>query len=267
MTDRDEAKIAARCDANYEEFCRESIRWSGRHGVIEERDGVLLWAGGSTFPVSSNGVIRLDPTVAADTVLDLAEDFFGPRNRGYSLSTNGYGGGDADLEAAAVARGLLLVVATPAMVCAARLAEPEVPAGITLRWIDDADGVADFVAVNDAAYQSLGLPAGVIADLNRDPARILAPHVHTVIAYEGDTPLATAQVMASHGIAGVYYVGSVEAARGRGLARLVTAAVTNKGFDEHADFVTLQASMMGEPIYLRMGYRELYRYGIYTRFV
>ena len=69
----------------------------------------------------------------------------------------------------------------------------------------------------------------------------------------------------SHGIAGIYAVGTTEAARGRGLAELVTRAVTNIGFDGGAPLVTLQASPMGESIYHRLGYRELYRYVTHSR--
>jgi hypothetical protein len=68
-----------------------------------------------------------------------------------------------------------------------------------------------------------------------------------------------AQILVSHGIAGVYWVGSLEAARGRGIAEAVTRHVTNLGFDLGAADVQLQASPMGEPIYRRMGYEDAYR--------
>ena len=64
----------------------------------------------------------------------------------------------------------------------------------------------------------------------------------------------------SHGVAGIYWVGSLAAARGRGLGRAVTAAATNAGFDLGADFASLQASPMGEPIYRAMGYETIYDY-------
>lgn len=51
----------------------------------------------------------------------------------------------------------------------------------------------------------------------------------------------------------------MEAARGHGIAEAVTRHVTNLGFDLGAQNVQLQASRMGEPIYRRMGYEELYR--------
>ncbi len=64
----------------------------------------------------------------------------------------------------------------------------------------------------------------------------------------------------SHGIAGVYWVGTVEEARGYGLGDLCTRTVSNAAFDRGAKRVVLQASKQGEPIYLRMGYREVTRY-------
>jgi hypothetical protein len=107
----------------------------------------------------------------------------------------------------------------------------------------------------------------VIADMVTAPDRVLVPHVKTVVAADGTTPVACAQLLLGNGVAGVYYVGTVAAARGRGLAELVTRYVTNLGFELGAPVVTLQASSMGEPIYRRMGYREISRYTTHTRFV
>ena len=58
----------------------------------------------------------------------------------------------------------------------------------------------------------------------------------------------------------MYFVGTVEAARGLGIGELVTRAVTDRAFDLGAAAVTLQASPMGEAIYARMGYVAAYRY-------
>ena len=64
----------------------------------------------------------------------------------------------------------------------------------------------------------------------------------------------------SHGVAGIYWVGSLAEARGRGLGRAVTAAATNAGFDLGADVASLQASPMGEPVYRAMGFETIYDY-------
>jgi ribosomal protein S18 acetylase RimI-like enzyme len=95
---------------------------------------------------------------------------------------------------------------------------------------------------------------------------VLEPQNEVVLALLDGQPAAGAHLLCSHGMAGVYYVGTLEAARGRGLGELVTATVTNRAFERGAPFVGLQASPMGEPIYRRMGYRDLYRQAGLVRF-
>lgn len=259
--------LAARCHANCIEYARESVRRTPGTGEIVERDGILLFATASDFPLLANGAFRLDPGVPADVVIDTADAWFGERGRGWSLGVTSWAGGDDDLIAAAQAGGMAPLTDMPGMVCEARLSDVAVPDGIEVREIrTDADASA-FVAMIDRAYTSLGLPEGVLASMAPSPGRIPPGHEVTVGAFEGDTLLSGAQVLFSHGIAGVYAVGTTETARGRGLAELVTRTVTNLGFDGGAPVVTLQASSMGEPIYRRMGYRELYRYVNLTRFV
>ncbi|HWJ98673.1 MAG TPA: hypothetical protein VNQ33_10970, partial [Acidimicrobiales bacterium] len=210
LVDRSEVGVAALAHANYVEFGRETARWSGLRGEVLERDGAVLWASASDFPVSMNGVVRADPSASAADVLDLADAWFGERERGYSLTTTGLFDDD-DLVAAAEARGIVRLMDVPAMVCDARLDDRAAPDGVTVRLASSADDVAAFVAVNDAAYQTLGMPEGVIAAAITVPERVLARQVRTVIAWEGDTPLACAQVLLSHGVAGIYYVGTAEA--------------------------------------------------------
>lgn len=261
-----DADVAARCHANCIEYAREGARRSLRDGEIEERNGVLLFATGSDFPVFANGAFRLDAAVDAAEVIGQADAWFADRNRGWSLGITTWDDGDADLEAAAVAAGLVQVTDTPGMVCDQRPADVATPDGIELRVLTTPDEAAAFIAMCDQAYASLGLPTGVFPAMSRPPLRTPPPHEVTVGAFDGDALVSGAQVLFSHGIAGVYAVGTAESARGRGLADLATRAVTTIAFDRGVPFVTLQASPMGEPIYLRMGYRELYRYRTYARF-
>ena len=146
------------------------------------------------------------------------------------------------------------------------MAEPAVPADVDVRWVDDESGVADFFAVGAAAYTSVGLPEHVAIEAMRDPARFLEPHIHAVLASLDGVPVAGAMTLLSHGIAGVYWVATLDSARGRGLADLVTRLVTNRGFDLGAAVNTLQASPMGEAIYRRMGYETIHRVYGYARF-
>lgn len=260
-------EMAARCHANCIEAAREAARGSRGAGEIVERNGVLLYATGSDFPVIANGAFRLDPAVAADDVIDMADAWFGERGRGWTLGTTSWAGADQDLIDAATARGLLTVTDTPAMVCDERLADASVPDSTEMRILTSEDDALAFIAMCDVAYTSLGLPQGVFTAMAAAPLRTPPAHVVTVGIFEGADVLSGAQVIFSHGIAGVYCVGTAEVARGRGLAEHAARTVTNMGFDGGAPYVTLQASPMGEPIYRRMGYREVYRYANHTRFV
>ena len=110
----------------------------------------------------------------------------------------------------------------------------------------------------------MGLPAEVTARIFGSPERILQPHIVAVVAYRDGAPAAGAMTILSHGIAGVYWMGTVAPARGAGLGDACTRAVSNAAFDRGAAFVVLQASPQGEPIYLRMGFREVTRYVWYA---
>ena len=69
----------------------------------------------------------------------------------------------------------------------------------------------------------------------------------------------------SDGVASLQWVGTVPAARSGGLGALVTVMATNLAFEHGASSCTLQASPMGEPIYLRLGYETIYRYEEFVR--
>lgn len=93
---------------------------------------------------------------------------------------------------------------------------------------------------------------------------LVQPHVAAFVARLDGVPVAAAMTLVTHGVAGIYWVGTTPEARGRGLAEACTRLATNAGFDLGAQVAALQASVMGEPIYLRMGYREITRYPWYV---
>ena len=266
MSALDDDALAALGHLNYVEFSRELTRQGGAAGVLREEGGLLLHASPSPFPVMFNGVWRLDPRVPGADVITRADSFFGTIDRGYSIAVRDDVAEDADLVVAAEAASLVAVLHSPEMVCRHRLDDRPLPPRTTLQWVNDHRTFADFVAVSDQAYSSVGLPVGTVTAAITDAEQVMVPHVHAVVAYLDDQAVAAAQVMLSHSIAGVYWVGTTEAARGSGLGEAVTRAVTNRAFADGARAVTLQASPMGAPIYLRMGYEEIYDYSTFVRF-
>jgi predicted GNAT family acetyltransferase len=65
---------------------------------------------------------------------------------------------------------------------------------------------------------------------------------------------------ASHGIAGVYNVSTIPSRRRRGIGAAITCRAALDGVAEGCDASTLQASVLGDPVYRRMGYRAALTY-------
>ncbi len=249
-------------DLNLAEANREFSRRAG--GVVHDEDGLVLFAGGHPLPVFCNAVMRTGGDLPAGEVLRRADAFFGARRRGYTLHVRAHA--DADLRAPASAAGLVAFGNSPAMVLGRRLADAVPPTGMTLRRVETDADAAVFAQVMGAAYASLGMPDGV-APAILGLAVVAAPHLVTFLAcLEDGTPAAGAMCVLTHGVAGIYWVGTIPAARGRGLAELCTRAAGNAGFDMGARIASLQASVMGEPVYRKMGYVEVTRYPAFVRF-
>jgi ribosomal protein S18 acetylase RimI-like enzyme len=148
----------------------------------------------------------------------------------------------------------------PAMVLDHRLPDAVPPRGIDLRPVTTADDVAAYGRVMGPAYATYGMPEDVLPAMLGNLETLRAPHIVAFVARVDGTPVAGAMTVVTHGVAGIYWVGTIPAARGRGLAELCTRAAGNAGFDLGGRIAALQASPMGEPVYKRMGYFEVTRY-------
>lgn len=262
--DRRRRDLIELCDLNYAEANRELARRAG--GAVLDEDGLVLWAGNHPLPVLVNGVfstVSASPLAPGD-VLARADAFFAPRARGYTVSCRAHA--DAELAGAARAAGFTESGNSPAMVLEQRLPDAaRASDGVVRRVEDDADARA-FGAVMGEAYATYGMPRECGPALVGTLDVLCAPHVVAVVAVLDGAVAAGAMVIVTHGVAGVYWVGTMPAARGRGLAELCTRAAGNAGFDLGARIAALQASVMGEPIYRRMGYVEVTRYPSLVRF-
>jgi GNAT superfamily N-acetyltransferase len=227
--------------------------------VVEAGPGYVLCAGSHSNPIISNAVFRTDDGLDANELLARAGEFFGGRGRGFSVWARDGLPEDRDLQATAATAGLQAVYAMPEMVLKGPLPPAPIPAGAELRQLRSEDEVGAYWKVAAASYASLGFPPDVF-DYYQDRAGLLADNVGAFIAYLDGEPVSIAMTIVSHRVAGIYWVGSLEAARGRGLGRAVTAAATNSGFELGADVASLQASHMGRPIYAAMGFETVFDY-------
>jgi predicted N-acetyltransferase YhbS len=73
-------------------------------------------------------------------------------------------------------------------------------------------------------------------------------------------PAANSFIVRTGSTAGIYAVGTAEAARRRGLGNAVTWAAIGAAREWGCDAVVLQASEMGYPVYSKMGFKSVVDY-------
>ncbi len=240
-------------DDNLIEALREHARWQDPC-TLAEHDGVLLMAGANAFPgMFRNCVARVEGRIPADQVLSGARDFFAPYGRSYTLCLRA--SRDQDLITTLQAAGMTPLADSPCMLIEAPVPAPSLPEGIRLERMTELHHVQDAVQINAEAYEALKLPAAETHVFFGRPQAVLSPRVCGFVAYRGQEPVSTALTLFSGEGAGVYWVGTAAGARRLGLGELCTRLATNAGFAGGARVVTLQASLLGEPIYQRIGYR------------
>lgn len=227
--------------------------------AIEAEPGWLFGAGSAAHPVISNAVFRRDDEVDAAELIARANEFFAARERGFSVWVRAGWPEDEDLAAAAEAAGFQAVYEMPEMVLHGRLEPVPLPTGVELRKLGEESEAGDFWAVAKEAYATNGFPPEVLAGYTNH-AGLLADDVAAFIGRVEGEPASIAMTIVSDNVAGIYWVGSRERARGLGLGRAVTVAATNAGLELGAEIASLQASPMGKPIYLKLGYETVFDY-------
>jgi hypothetical protein len=245
-------------DLNLAEFHREISRWNPNTDIAEQ-GGILFVCGANTFP-AINFVIRVGrrPQSPPDRLIFQAKEFFAKRKRSFTIIVRAHI--DKDLLDKCKELKLYEISNSPGMFIKGVLEDRPLPDGVTLQHVTNMAMVNDFAEVVALSYTRLGLPEQAGRSVFSDPSAFLVPHLYAVVAYQDNKPASCALALMSHSIAGIYYVGTVEAARGMGLAEHCTRAVGNAAFKLGARCVILQASIYGEPVYKRMGYQEFTRY-------
>jgi hypothetical protein len=228
---------------------------------IEAGDGWLFGAGSADHPMIANAAFRLDDGLDPAELLTHARAFFESRGRGFAVWARAGVAADRELISAAEAAGLKSAYEMPEMTLSERAAELPLGEGTELRRLKSAEEAVEYWRIAAAAYESIGFPPEVFGFYEGLESLVVpGGSAAAFLALLDGAPVSIAMTIVNHGVAGVYWVGSLAAARGKGLGRAVTAAATNAGFDLGADVASLQASPMGEPIYRAMGYETAYDY-------
>ena len=136
--------------------------------------------------------------------------------------------------------------------------ETPVPARLRIEPVIDAAGLAALAEPFGSAFgfSADGL-ASVIAAFADFAASGVQDELHHWVGFEGDRPVASASVLVRDGVAGLYNVGTLAGARGRGYGAALTLAALRGAIDVGAWAAILHSSPSGLPIYERLGFRTL----------
>lgn len=246
-------------DESVVEAMRVMAKWQDGGRVLAGSEGLFV-VGRSRFPSPySNAVFPAGPDAALPALLDAASKTF-PDRRYFVWARPSLA---AALGAHPMARGFLSLGDLPAMVIDAPVApiHPGLSGGVTVSQVTDTAGFEDFVRVSQLSFAEAGLPPVVAASLFALPAEAVRSADIFVARTDGRAIAAALSITGAESrVGGVYWVGTLPEARRKGAGDAVTRAATNAAFARGATVVTLQASPAGEPVYLRMGYREVTRY-------
>jgi GNAT superfamily N-acetyltransferase len=246
-------------DLNLAESNREQARFLSPSRIVEHHD-VLYTASGTRWPAGpfnsliGTGAACPDPSKA----LAEARAFYGEVGRRFTVFTRTHL--DGELAAECGRAGFVQVSDPPGMALASPLRAFEPAASVRIREVKAVADVEGFVGVLGAAYTSIGLPAEVTQKIFSMPERWSAPHLMAFVLLDHDEPASAAMLLFSHGIGGVYWVATAPNMRGKGHASTIMRHVSNLAFERGAAAVVLQATPFGEPVYRKLGYREVTRY-------
>ena len=136
------------------------------------------------------------------------------------------------------------------------------PAGVTLSWAAEPEPLRAAMHVVAAGF---GMPDGfgsALGDLLAPIARPDSP-ARTVVAWLDDEPVAAAQGILVGEAVAIFNVTTLEAARGRGIGAAVTLEVLRDAVRRGARFGVLESSVMGHPVYRRIGFRDVASLRVY----
>ena len=230
---------------------------AGAHdGAGETADGLALIRGGVGVRTFNQAII-FGPQRDLKGTAGRIRRFFAPVGEHYRvrIRTDVAPLDDASFEAAGFERrGGIPCLAMPLPGLPARASQLEV------RPVTDARGLHEHLALVAEVYE--WEPADLARVLTARTIEQDAFRMYT--GYLDATPVATAQLFAQDGVAGIYLVGTTASARNRGFGEAITRHALEEAATLGCTLASLQASPMGLPVYERIGFEQVADYRTYV---
>ncbi len=214
----------------------------GRHVV---HDDLVLTAMGGDGPDFNNMAV-LGP-IAPERAFALADAFF---DTGYCVTVESEVA--EPVEQALRAQGWDLDEEEPALVLAPLPAIPPTPPDLAIHLVTTDASFADFMTISHTVHR--WVPSLRAA---------MDPDVALLVGYVGDEAVATARLACYGDVGEITGVVTMPAHRRRGLGTAMTWAAIAEGARRGCTAMTLTASEMGYPVYLRMGFVPVCRFRTY----
>jgi GNAT superfamily N-acetyltransferase len=133
-------------------------------------------------------------------------------------------------------------------------------ADLTIEVVIDEAARADYLRAMGPAY---GLDPQRV-DRVANARMLAAPGVTLYLGRAGSEPVSTGMSIVAEGVAGVYFIGTLPAARGRGYGEAITARIHADATAAGCHAAILQSSPSGLRVYERLGYRTVFTYHAWT---
>jgi GNAT superfamily N-acetyltransferase len=200
------------------------------------------------------------PDAPLDAALERAENYFRGVGLPYAITVRSDCESESCIEALRKA-GWERGRETPAMVLApirdAARATPDLE-------IREVATDADLAHFQETAFAGFGFPAQAGRIFITDQF-LHHPGATLYLGLVDGEPACTSSLVVTAGIAGIYWVATLEAHRNRGFGEAITWAAVRGGIERGCHMASLQASTAGEPIYARMGFATPVRYVKFER--
>ncbi|NEA32255.1 GNAT family N-acetyltransferase [Streptomyces sp. SID13031] len=134
-------------------------------------------------------------------------------------------------------------------------------AGLRVERVTDVNGLATWAETLGQGFGEGVKEARWVAEVYRRLG-VADPWRH-YLGYLDGKPVATVTVFLASGVAGVYFVMTVPAARRRGIGAAITAAVLREARDSGLEAAVLGSSPAGRSVYTGLGFRELCTIDLY----
>ncbi|MEF9934661.1 MAG: hypothetical protein RSA01_08500 [Clostridium sp.] len=248
--------VILRADENLIYTIKNRVSNLDKGELIEENGYIIFSIGVSTIDGHLSGGICMDDSKAEDFVEHIFR-FFKERGFGFSIWVKDHG--NVNLESILKSRGLSPAreKGSPIMVCNKVIDIKPLHEDFYMKKITSNE-IEDFKKIIINAFDK----EENVADAMISERIVNHPDWDGILIYEKSTnkPVATGAVVNNGDTAGIYYIATLEEYRGKGLGQFVASETTNMGFNKGANLVVLQASSLGESVYVKINYNTVSYY-------